>query len=257
MTQPSFLASREGHLTIVTLNRPERLNALHGPANFELHEFFDEFENDPEQWVCILTGAGRGFCAGNDLKYQAEVGTTIPVPTSGQAGLSHRTSLTKPVIAAVNGVALGGGFELALSCDLIIAAESAYFGLPEPKVGLLAHGGGAQRLPLEIGFKRAMGILLTGRHVSAREGYELGFVTEVVPDEKLMEAARAWAAQILECSPLSVRATKQLARENADKGFVINAAKSLPAVKDLYASWDVTEGPRAFAEKRKPQWRGK
>ena len=160
--------------------------------------------------MCIrdsITGEGRGFCAGNDLRYQAEGGARPPMP-KGFNGLTSRFDLTKPVLAAVNGVAMGGGFETALACDLIIASEQATFALPEPKVGLAALAGGLNRLPRQIGAKRALGMILTGRHVSAKEGFELGFVNEVTAHDKLMERTLAWAHQILECSPLSIRAVK-------------------------------------------------
>ena len=134
------------HVMTVTLDRPERLNALHPPANAELGEVFDEFAADDDMWVAIITGEGRGFSAGNDLRYQAEGGERVPMPR-GFGGLSSRFDLIKPVYAAVNGVAMGGGFEIALACDIIIASENALFALPEPKVGLAALAGGLQRLP--------------------------------------------------------------------------------------------------------------
>src|SRR5271170_1260979 len=205
---------REGPLTIVTLNRPEVMNALHPPAHFELNQVFDDFAADPEQWVAIVTGAGeRAFSAGNDLKVTAagggSAGTVLPSHPSGFAGLVSRFDLDKPLIAAVNGIAMGGGFEIALACDLIIAADSAVFALPEPRVGLAALAGGLHRLPRVIGSKRALGMILTGRRVPARECEALGFVNEVVPPADLMGAARRWASQILELSPMSVRASKQ------------------------------------------------
>src|SRR6516225_2504608 len=180
---------REGPVTTVTLNRPEVMNALHSPAHFELDEAFNAFRDDPEQWVAIVTGAGeRAFSAGNDLKHQAG-GGKMESPPSGFAGLTSRFDLTKPVIAAVNGVAMGGGFEIALACDIIVASENAVFALPEPRVGLAALAGGLHRLPRAIGLKRAMGMILTGRRVSAREGFELGFVNEVAAPGELMAVA--------------------------------------------------------------------
>ena len=164
------VVERDGHVTVVTLQRPEVMNALHAPAHRELHAVFDAYAADPDQWVAIVTGAGaRAFSAGNDLKHQA-AGGALDWPPTGFAGLSSRFDLDKPIIAAVNGVAYGGGFEIALACDLVIAAETASFSLPEPKVGLAAIGGGLHRLPREIGLKAAMGIILTGRPVSAQEG---------------------------------------------------------------------------------------
>ena len=249
---------KDGHLTIITINRPERRNALHPPANEELAAIFDDFAADPEQWVAIITGAGdQAFSSGNDLKWQAE-GNPITVPPTGFAGLTSRYDLTKPVIAAVNGIAMGGGFEIALACDLIIAAESARFALPEPKVGLAALAGGIHRLPRQIGMKRAMGMMLTGRHVPAAEGGELGFVNEVVPDADLMAAARKWADMILECSPLSIRATKQGAYDGLAHADLKAAQEArYDAIIDMFKSEDMIEGPMAFAQKRKPEWKGK
>ena len=190
-------------------------------ANQELVDAFDEFSADPELWVAIITGAGdKAFCAGNDLKYHAEIQAKTgkrPVhPAKGFGGLANRFDLDKPVIAAVNGVAMGGGFEIALACDIIVASDKATFALPEPRVGLAAGAGGMQRLSRMIPLKKAMGMMLTGRHVPAKEGYELGFVTEVVPHAELMTAARRWASDILACSPMSVRATKQVVMRSLD-----------------------------------------
>jgi enoyl-CoA hydratase/carnithine racemase len=251
---------RAGPITTITLNRPEVMNALHAPAHFELAEVFDAFAADPDQWVAIVTGAGdRAFSAGNDLKHQAG-GGKMGSPPSGFAGLTSRFDLDKPVIAAVNGVAMGGGFEIALACDLIIAAETAVFALPEPKVGLAALAGGLHRLPRQIGLKRAMGMILTARRVSAREGEALGFVNEVVAPGELMASAQRWAAQICECSPMSIRASKQAVAKGLDEPTLEAAIKgqfAFPAVSALFKSEDFVEGPMAFAQKRAPQWKGR
>ena len=260
MTDYQFCrVEREGPLTIITLNRPEVMNALHPPAHFELNKVFDDFAADPAQWVGIVTGAGeRAFSAGNDLKYQAS-GGKMSSPPGGFAGLTARFDLNKPLIAAVNGIAMGGGFEIALACDLIVAAETAVFALPEPRVGLAALAGGLHRLPRVIGAKRALGMILTGRPVSAREGEALGFVNEVVPTGDLMTAAKRWAAQILELSPMSVRASKEAVYKGLDEPALSNAIANqgrFPAVAAMFKSADFIEGPRAFAEKRPPQWKG-
>lgn len=250
---------REGPLTVVTINRPEVMNSLHPPANHELAAIFDAFAADPEQWVAIITGAGdKAFSAGNDLKYQAS-GGAMSVPASGFAGLTNRWDLNKPVIAAVNGMAMGGGFEIALACDLIIAAENALFALPEPRVGLAALAGGLHRLPRMIGQKQAIGMILTGRRVAAAEGQALGFVNEVVPAGQAVEGAKRWAAQILECSPMSIRASKEAVRKGLEHASVEAAyagQMSSEAVRAMFKSADFIEGPMAFAQKRKPEWKG-
>lgn len=255
---------REGRLTIVTIDRPAAMNALTPEANAELAEIFDDFAADSDQWVAILTGQGeRAFSSGNDLKATAAAmarGAAIETPLTGFAGLTLRHDLNKPVIAAVNGLAMGGGFEIALACDLIIAADGAQFALPEPKVGLAALAGGLLRLPQQIGLKRAMGMILTGRMVSAEEGKELGFVNEVVPADQLMAAARRWAAEILECSPMSIRASKQIVERGLAATSIAEAyigQARTPAAVALFRSADVREGPLAFAQKRKPQWKGR
>lgn len=255
---------REGPLTIVTINRPESMNALHPPCNAELAEIFDDFAADPAQWVAILTGAGdRAFSSGNDLKYTARAfarGEGLPVPLTGFAGLTARFDLNKPVIAAVNGVAMGGGFEIALACDLIVASETASFALPEPKVGLAALEGGLLRLPQLIGEKRAMGMILTGRRVSAQEGLALGFVNQVAAPDALMHEARRWAAEILANSPMSIRVSKEIVQKSAGEASLAEAyvnQRGYPAARALFKSADFREGPIAFVQKRAPKWQGK
>jgi len=251
------LVERKDHIFTVRINRPERLNALHPPANAELGEVFDDFAADEDMWVAIITGEGRGFSAGNDLRHQAEGGKGAPTP-KGFGGLSSRFDLLKPVIAAVNGVAMGGGFEIALSCDLIIASEKAVFALPEPKVGLAALAGGLNRLPRQIGVKRALGMILTGRHVPAAEGKELGFVNDVVPHDQLMEKALEWANMILACAPLSIRASKDVVYRSLDMASLQESIEAgYDSVKTMTTSEDYIEGPRAFSEKRPPNWRGR
>ena len=262
---PRFcLVERDGPLTIVTINRPEAMNALDPDTNAELAEIFDAFARDPDQWVAIITGAGeRAFSSGNDLKETARRmarGEPLESPTTGFAGLTARFDLNKPVIAAVNGLAMGGGFEIALACDLIIASETAVFALPEPKVGLAALEGGLLRLPQQIGQKQAMGMILTGRRVSADEGKTLGFVNEITPADQLMATARRWAQEIMAVSPMSLRASKEIVRKGLDEPSLQDAYArqgKYPAVRALFRSEDVREGPLAFAQKRAPQWKGR
>jgi crotonobetainyl-CoA hydratase len=251
-------AEREGRVLVVTIRRPEVLNAIHPPAAFELAAVFDEFAADPELWVAILTGEGeRAFSAGNDLKYQAS-GRPMAWPPTGFAGLTGRFDLWKPVIAAVNGLALGGGFEIVLACDIVVASERASFGLPEVKVGLAALAGGLHRLPRQIPQKRALGMILTGRRMPAAEAFALGLVNELVPHAELLPAARRWAAEILEAAPLSVRASKQVALRGLDHASLEQAvAAHYPALGEMARSEDFVEGPRAFAAKRPPRWKGR
>jgi enoyl-CoA hydratase/carnithine racemase len=258
---PEFCkVERDGHLLLVTLDRPGVMNALHRPANLELEKVFDDFSADPDLWVAIVTGAGeKAFSAGNDLKYLAE-GNDTTVPPRGFGGLTARFDLDKPVIAAVNGLALGGGFEIALACDIIIASENASFGLPEPRVGLAAVAGGLLRLTRQIPVKQAMGMILTGRSVTAEEGLRLGFVNEVTPRGECLACAKSLAHEILANSPLAVRAAKHIAYrglDSADLETLYRAQRNLPVAQVLYQSVDAREGPKAFSERRKPVWLGR
>ncbi|MFT4564549.1 MAG: enoyl-CoA hydratase/carnithine racemase [Gammaproteobacteria bacterium] len=247
--------SQQGSVTVITINRPAVMNSLHPPANFELESAVQAFEADAHARVAIFTGAGeKAFSAGNDLKYTA-AGNKLEVPKTGFGGMTSNFSRKKPIIAAVNGVALGGGFEIALACDLIIASENAIFGLPEPKVGLAALAGGLNRLPRQIGLKNALGMILTGRHVSAAEGKSLGFVNEVVEVGGALNAALEWANTIASNSPQSIRTSLDVVKRSLN---FANLEESIEAhydsVDELRSSADAVEGPLAFAEKRKPKW---
>jgi crotonobetainyl-CoA hydratase len=261
MTYDHVIYEKLGRVAYVTLNRPERMNALDNHSHGELIEVFDDFAADADAWVAIITGAGeRAFCAGNDLKATASASANGEkrVDSGSRFGaITKGYDCPKPLIAAVNGVALGGGFEIALACDIVIAAQTARFGLPEPRVGLIAGAGGIHRLARQIPLKQAMGMLMTGRLVGAHEGHRLGFVNEVVPADELMDTAERWAGEILECSPLLVQLTKEAANDGVGVGVEEAIARDWQErIPRLLASHDYVEGPTAFAEKRKPVWTG-
>jgi dehydration protein DpgD len=262
MSYHHVVYEKRGHVAYVTLNRPARMNALDAHSHAELIEIFDDFERDDDAWLAIVTGAGeRAFCAGNDLKATARAsadGEQRVGPGMRFAAITRGYDCPKPLIAAVNGVAAGGGFEIALACDVVVAADTARFGLPEPRVGLIAGAGGIHRLTRQIPLKQAMGMLLTGRLVRAAEGHRLGFVNEVVPAAELMDAANRWAGEMLECSPLLLRLTKEAAQ--AGFGLPIDEAIARDweeRIPRMLASQDYVEGPKAFAQKRAPAWTGR
>jgi enoyl-CoA hydratase/carnithine racemase len=253
---------KDGRVATITLNRPEVMNALHLEAHLELKGIWEDFRDDPEVWVAILTGAGeRAFSAGNDLKATAQrtaSGTDVQGQKRPPFGrITRDFDCPKPMIAAVNGVAVGGGLEMALACDIVIAADHARLGLPEPRVGLIAGAGGIHRIARQVPFKQAMGLLLTGRLINADEAYRIGLVNEVVPLEELMPVARRWADEILLCSPLSVRLTKEAVLDGLQVSVDDALARDAGRIERLLASADYVEGPKAFAEKRKPEWTGR
>ena len=258
MSYESILYEKTGRIARITINRPDRLNALHPPANAELLDAFSDFRDDPDVWVAIISGAGeRAFSAGNDLKYTAEHGRArLRHSSASFGGITSNFECWKPIIAAVNGYALGGGLELALSCDIIVAADHAEVGLPEPRVGLVAAAGGTHRLPRHIPLKIAMGMLLTARRIPIQEAYRLGLVNEVVPLAELMATAERWANEILEAAPLSVRASKQMATTGLGWPLEIALSRNYSEHQMVMESDDFIEGPKAFAEKRKPNWTG-
>jgi len=263
MAYEFIVVEKRDKMTVVTINRPDVMNAMHLPACQELDEAFNEFSQDPEAWVAIITGAGeRAFCVGNDLKWQAKHGIEVfeeglKALKGGYGGIALRFDCFKPIIAAVNGFALGGGFEIAMACDIVISAENAKFGLPEPRVGLMAKAGGVHRLPRQIPFHLAMGFMLTGRQMTAQQAHQLGIVNEVVPPADLMATAERWAREILECAPLAVRATKEASLKGLTLSVEEAVGKTIPEMVTMMKSEDFVEGPRAFSEKRKPQWKGK
>jgi enoyl-CoA hydratase/carnithine racemase len=245
----------------ITIRRPEVMNALHHDAHLEFDAAWKTYESDDQARVAILTGQGdRAFCAGADLRSDGAESSQpywMTLKPGGFGGLTERFGLVKPVIAAVNGYALGGGFEMAMSCDIIVAAEHARFGLPEARVGVVASDGGIHRIVRQLPLKIAMGLLLTGRQLTAEEAHRWGVVNEVVPAGDLMQAARRWADAILECAPLSVWASKQSALAGLDLPLPDAINRRYEYALRMSASEDSKEGRRAFREKRKPKWEGR
>lgn len=272
MGYENLRVEREGQVAVITIDRPDRLNAISRATHLEMVDACHEVGSDDSVRAVIWTGAGRGFCSGADLMGRpADTGNGDEPKQPPRAERLDEFSwvgnqavavyrLNKPVIAAVNGLAMGGGFEIALACDLLIADERAVFALPEPRVGLAALAGGLHRLPRIIGETAAMGMILTGRRVDAREGERLGFVNAVAPAGGVMAEAQRWAAQMLHCGPMSIRASKEAVRMGLAEPSLqaaIAGQGRYPAVAALFACEDFVEGPRAFAEKRPPAWKGR
>jgi|TARA_B110000240_G_C13496207_1_gene451767 enoyl-CoA hydratase/carnithine racemase len=252
--------TKNNHVTSVLLNRPDAMNAITPEMHHELQAAFDDFASDSDQFVAVIRGAGeRAFCAGSDLKNIAAGGFKA-YPKSGYAGLIERFDLNKPLIAAVDGFALGGGFEVALACDIIIASNRSSFGLPEPLVGAVALGGGVHRLARQIGLKQAMGMVLTADSVSAEEGFRMGFVTQIVEPDALDATVIEVCEKILRCAPLSVAASKEailVGLGEPDIATAICEQENYPAFYKWRRAEDTVEGPKAFAQKRAPNWQGK
>jgi crotonobetainyl-CoA hydratase len=249
-----------GHVARVTIDRPEVMNALDADATEMLDGIWRRIEGDRDIRAVVLTGAGeRAFCAGADMRVQSgKTGLEYWAHShpSGFGALSLRATLDVPVIARVNGHALGGGLEMMLGCDIVVAADNATFGLTEPRVGRLPLDGGMVLLQRQIGHRAAMAMLLTGRRASAAEALASGLVNEVVPRAGLDDAVGGWLEQILACAPLSLRAIKQCVRRTAQMSVQEAQAMRLPAVVECLASADGEEGVRAFREKRMPVWSG-
>jgi len=247
---------RDGHVLEISINRPDVRNALHPPTNEELDAAFNAFFADPELWVAILSGEGnKAFSAGNDLVYTAK-GYPMWVPLNGFAGLTARRGMTKPVIAAVNGFAVGGGFEIAMACHLVVADANAKFGLSEVKVGLIAGAGGLVRLPRNIPLKKANELILTGAQINAEQALALGVVNQVVEAGQALQGARALAAKIIQGSPTSVRLSLQLMEDTQHIPSTVDAVLyPSRAMDDVLVSHDCWEGMAAFVEKREPKWK--
>lgn len=246
---------QDGHVLTITLNRPEVLNAMHDPAFAELNGAFDRFAANDDLWVAILTGAGRGFSAGFDVRHTP----APPRPGEHMFRNTYRPRLLKPIIAAVNGVAYGGGWELALGCDIVVADPSARFALSEPRIGLVALAGGATLLPLRMPYHLAMELLLTGRAIDAATAHRHGVVNAISDPGEVMALARRYAEEILLCAPRALAMTKQIAMAAAEPKALLDDLGELnhQTLAALFKTEDSLEGRKAFLEKRAPQWRNR
>ncbi len=250
---------KEGRIAIFTINRPEAMNAMNVEAVRELHEAMVDFRDDPDLWVGIITGAGeRAFSAGADIKdmlpfMKEHRDSPWAMPATPMRGLE----LWKPLIAAINGMALGGGLEIALACDIRIASENARFGTPEITIGLMPGWGGTQRLPRMVPWCKAAEILLMGRPIDAQEAYRIGLVNKVVPLEQLMPTAREWAEVICQAGPLAVRAAKEAMIRGCSMSLEEGLRLENSLEVYLLGTEDFTEGTTAFVEKRKAVYKAK
>ncbi len=247
---------KEGKIVVITLDRPEALNAMDPETCVAFSNAFINFRDDPDAWVAIITGAGdRAFCVGVDLKKLMPVlaNKSFQMPPAIFRGLD----IWKPVIAAINGAALGGGLEIAMACDIRIAAENATFGQPEARWGVLAGWGGTQRLPRLIPRAKAAEILFLGNIIDATEAYRLGLVNKVVPPAELLPTAKQWAAQICDNGPLGIRAMKEAMIRGTDMTLEEGLRLEALVGNAVLASEDLREGLEAFAAKRKPEFKGR
>jgi len=259
-----ILYEKAGHVARLSINRPHVLNAMDISAHEAFSAYLDHCETDNDVRVVVVTGVGdRAFSVGRDLKAMAaenEMSAAEKMELSHRwrnlRRLTDRHDFTKPVIARVNGLALGGGFEIALACDIIIATVAACFGLPEAKRGLIPFAGGVHRLPRQIPLKIAMGHLITGRTMTSERAYSLGLINAVVPSNRLDEEVNTWVADVLACAPLAVRAIKQCVAQGLGGSLEAAMAAEYPLEILRRDSSDSVEGPRAFAEKRTPVWTG-
>jgi len=251
----AVIVSKENGVMTVTINRPEAKNAINKQVAEGIAAAMDELDSSPELQVAILTGAGGSFCSGMDLKAFL-TGETPVVPGRGFAGLCEKQP-EKPLIAAVEGYALAGGFELLLSCDLVVSADNAKFGIPEVKRGLAAGAGGLLKMPQQMPYRIALEMALTGDFITAQRAYEIGMINKVVAAGTALEQALALAQVIAANGPMAVLTSKKIMKASLDWSSDEAFAKQAPMIAPVFASEDAREGAAAFAQKRKPNWKGK
>lgn len=258
---PEVIFEKKGKIAFVTINRPEKMNALNATVSEALNDAWARIKTDPDIWSAIVTGAGgKAFSAGADLKEMSQRRAASDgglIPKSQPRGIWRTTDINKPMIAAVDGYCLAGGLELALACDFIIASERSQFGLSEVMRAIIPGGGGTQRLPRSIPFRRALALLLTGDRVPAKEAYDLGLVNQVVPSTEVMVASEELANKINRNGPLAVRAIKQLAYQGLDMPLEEGLRLEELTAEMIHKTEDSKEGPLAFVEKREAEYKGR
>lgn len=257
MTYTHILTETRGRVGLLTLNRPQALNALNHALLTELMDALSAFDADEQVRAMVIAGSQRAFAVGADIREMSDKTVQQMMDSDPTAIFGRIRSIRKPVIAAVSGWALGGGFELALSCDMIAASESARFGLPEVTIGVMPGAGGTQRLPRAVGKVLAMEMVLNNRSLSATEALQFGLVNRVVPPERFLDEALSLAAQIADRAPLAVQAAKQMILQAYERPLGEGLEEERQVFYNLFASEDQKEGMTAFLEKRAPVWKGR
>jgi len=257
MTYELILSERRGRIGLVTLNRPKAMNALNNQLMREVMDALETFDKDDNIGAMVITGNDKAFAAGADIKEMADKTLQQMMVSDHIAAFGRIRTIQKPVIAAVSGWALGGGCELALSCDMIVASDSAQFGQPEINIGVIPGAGGTQRLTRAVGKALAMEIILNDRKLNAQEALQYGLVNRVAPVSDYLNEALKLAEEIASRAPLAVRAAKKMINASYESFLTDGLAEEKQVFYNLFASEDQKEGMRAFIEKRKPNWMGK
>jgi enoyl-CoA hydratase/carnithine racemase len=264
MDYDRIIAERQGRITVVTINRPDRMNAIDPQTSAELHDAFTKFRDDDDQWVAVLTGAGgRAFSAGNDLvvmsraQQEGAASTAAAYARAPFGGITRDFECWKPIVAAINGYCLAGGLEIALSCDIRVASEQSTFGLFEVTRGIIPGAGGTQRLPRAIPFGPALELMLTGGRFDAAWALRYGLVNHVVPADQVMAKAMEIAQVLCDNAPIAVRLVKEAAYRGAIMPLQDGLRFEIEQSRKVLATEDAKEGPLAFAQKRKPEWKGR
>src|SRR5512141_2780886 len=257
MPYEMILAETRGRVGLVTFNRPQAMNALTNQLMRELMDALEAFDKADEVGAMVITGNEKAFAAGADIKEMADLSLQQVTDRDHVAVFGRIRTIRKPVIAAVSGWALGGGCEVALSCDMIVASESAKFGQPEITIGVIPGAGGTQRLTRAVGKALAMEMILNNRTISAQEAYQFGLVNRLVPVESYLEEALKLAEEIASRAPIAVQAAKRMVNQAFERNLAEGLAEEKQVFYNLFATEDQKEGMKAFTEKRKPEWKGK